>query len=140
VGDSEASIKYLAPYVFRVAISDHRIVKVENGRVFFRYRHQKSNRERTMALDALEFLRRFLQHVLPSGFMKVRYFGFMSPNAAVSLEEVRAKIELAYGFDVPVPQYEPKPKPGLICRGCGSLVRFLFLMLPPQRRPQEPSG
>lgn len=140
VGDSTASIKYLAPYVFRVAISDHRIVKVEQGTVFFRYRHAKSNRERTMALDALEFIRRFLQNVLPTGFMKVRYYGFLSPNSAVSLEEVRAKIELAYGFDVATPQYEPKPKPGLTCRGCGSLVRFQFLILPPQRSPPEPSG
>jgi len=70
VGNSEASIKYLAPYVFRVAISDHRIVKVGNGKVFFRYRKQKSYRERTMELDAMEFLRRFLQHVLPSGFIR----------------------------------------------------------------------
>lgn len=140
VGDSMASIKYLAPYVFRVAISDHRIVKVENGRVFFRYRKQKSNRERTMSLDAMEFIRRFLQHVLPSGFMKVRYYGFLSPNATVSLEEVRTKIELAYGFDTPANEREAKPKTILACRVCGNPVRYLFMTFPVRQWPQRPSG
>jgi len=130
VGKSEASIKYLAPYVFRVAISDHRIVKVENGRVFFRYKKQKSNRQRTMDLDAMEFLRRFLQHVLPTGFMKVRYYGFLSHSSTVSLEEVRAKIELAYGFEVTAPEAVAQPKPQATCCNCGSPLRYLFFMLP----------
>lgn len=140
VGASKASIKYLAPYVFRVAISDHRIVKEENGEVFFRYRKQKSNRERTIALGAMEFMRRFLQHVLPSGFMKVRYYGFLNPNAAVSLAEVRTKIELAYGSDAPEHKIEPKTKAVLTCRECGNLVRYLFVVLPGKRRPPGPSG
>ena len=69
IGAGEQSIKYLAPYVFKVAISNSRIVKVEDRRVFFKYRKNKSNRWRTMALDVMEFLRRFLQHVLPTGFI-----------------------------------------------------------------------
>ena len=140
VGKSEASIKYLAPYVFRVAISDSRVVKVENGRVFFRYKKHGSNRLRTMDLDAMEFIRRFLQHVLPTGFMKVRYYGFMNPNSSLSLEEVRTKIELAYGFDVPEGRAEMKGKPTLTCRDCGSLVRFLFVNLPTSRWIPGPSG
>ncbi|HKB35137.1 MAG TPA: transposase, partial [Gemmataceae bacterium] len=63
-GDGRQSLRYLAPYVFRVAIGDHRIVSCGDGRVTFRYRRVGSNRPRTMTLDALEFLRRFLQHVL----------------------------------------------------------------------------
>ncbi|KAF0216306.1 MAG: hypothetical protein FD174_3760 [Geobacteraceae bacterium] len=140
VGKSEASIKYLAPYVFRVAISDNRIVKVENGRVFFRYKKHGSNRLRTMDLEVMEFMRRFLQHVLPTGFMKVRYYGFMSPNSAIPLVEVKAKIELAYGFDVPEGSAETKQKPALTCRDCGSLVRFLFVNLPVNRWTRGPSG
>ncbi|MGB6012461.1 MAG: transposase [Desulfobacterales bacterium] len=69
IGAGEQSIKYFAPYVFKVAISNSRIVKIEDRRVFFRYRKNKSNRWRTMALDVMEFLRRFLQHVLPTGFI-----------------------------------------------------------------------
>jgi len=140
VGKSETSIKYLAPYVFRVAISDRRIVKVADGRVFFTYRKHGSNRLRTMDLDAMEFIRRFLQHVLPKGFMKVRYYGFMSPNAAMSLEEVKAKIELAYGFAVQKQPTEPKTKAVLTCRDCGSPIRYLFVTLPALRAATGPPG
>ena len=93
-----------------------------------------------MDLDAMEFLRRFLQHVLLSGFMKVRYYGFLSPNAAVSLQEVRTKIKLAYGFDVPEQEVERKSKATLTCRECGKLVRYLFVNLPAKRWPPGPSG
>jgi len=140
VGKSETSIKYLAPYVFRVAISDQRIMKVENSRVFFRYKKHGSNRLRTMDLEVMEFMRRFLQHVLPTGFMKVRYYGFMSPNSAVTLEEVRTKIELAYGFDVSEHETETKPKAVLTCRECGNAVRYLFVNLPTNRWARGPSG
>lgn len=140
VGKSETSIKYLAPYVFRVAISDRRIVKVADGRVFFTYKKHGSNRLRTMDLDALEFIRRFLQHVLPTGFMKVRYYGFMNPNAAVSLEEVKVKIQLAYGFVTPKQTTEPKAKTVLTCRDCGSPVRYLFATLPALKSATGPSG
>ena len=51
-----------------------------------------------MTLPIMEFMRRFLQHVLPRGFMKVRYYGFLSPSAAVPLEDVKARIEMASGF------------------------------------------
>jgi len=88
-GDGRQSLRYLAPYVFRVAIGDHRIVSCDDDRVTFTYRKVGSNRRRQMTLEAMEFLRRFLEHVLPSGFAKVRYYGFLSPAAAVSLELVR---------------------------------------------------
>jgi len=71
IGSSESGIKYLAPYVFKVAISDSRIVKVDGRDVFIRYKKTGSERWRTMKLDVMEFIRRFLQHVLPTGFMKV---------------------------------------------------------------------
>jgi hypothetical protein len=90
---SRPGIKYLEPYVFKVAISNHRIVKVENDRVFFRYKKTKSNRWRTMSLAVMEFMHRFLQHVLPSGFMKVRYYGFLSPGSSVDINDLSALIE-----------------------------------------------
>ncbi len=138
VGDAEGSIKYLAPYVFRVAISDSRIIKVENGKVFVRYKKQKSNRWRTLVLGAMEFLRRFLQHVLPTGFMKVRYYGFLSPTANVSLDEVRARIELAYGFTVTTPKTETEPLPPMSCKQCGFTLRYLFYVLPGHRLRKPP--
>ena len=95
IGRCEGSLKYLAPYVFKVAISDSRIVKVEGHRISFHYRKQKSSRWRTLELDVLEFIRRYLQHVLPTGFMKIRYYGFMSSGSGVTRGDVRAAIELS---------------------------------------------
>lgn len=133
VGDSEASLKYLAPYVFRVALSNSRIVKVENRVVCIRYKKSKSNRWRTLELDVMEFMRRFLQHVLPTGFMKVRYYGFLSPSCKVPLENIRMLIELAYGFEVTLTETEPLPPlPRPACRCCGGALKVLFVSLPYQ--------
>lgn len=130
VGSPEASIKYLTPYVFRVAIANSRIVKVENDRVFFRWRHKQSNRLRVMDLDALEFLRRFLQHVLPAGFMKVRYYGCLSPNFRMSRSELRCRVEMAFGFATVAPVAEPASIPPVICGHCGSTMAWYCSVLP----------
>jgi len=124
VPNAEASIHYLAPYVFKVAISDHRILKVEENAVSFSYKKPGSARLRTLTLDPLEFIRRFLQHVLPKGFMKVRYYGFLSPTAKVPLEDIKVLVELAHGFTVTVPEIELPPWPQPICRACGGRLRF----------------
>ncbi|HEX3446903.1 MAG TPA: transposase [Isosphaeraceae bacterium] len=98
VGDGRTSLQYLAPYVFRVAISDRRIVSCEDGRVTFSYRKSGSRRWRTMTVDATEFIRRFLQHVLPSGFPKVRHYGFLSGSSGASIAAIRWLIALFYGL------------------------------------------
>jgi hypothetical protein len=130
VGSSEASLKYLAPYVFRVAISNSRIVKVENRTVFIRYRKPHSNRLRTLALEVMEFIRRFLQHVLPTGFMKVRYYGFMNSNCGVSLDQISTLIELSHGFNVVLPKSDLEPWQPITCPTCGGTLRLLSLLLP----------
>jgi hypothetical protein len=132
VGQSQATIKYLAPYVFKVAISNSRIVKVEDHTVFFRYRKSHSNRWRAMALDALEFIRRFLQHVLPTGFMKVRHFGFLNPSCKVKLDTISALIELSYGFELDAPEVELAPWQPVTCSHCGGSLKL--------RRVLRPSG
>jgi hypothetical protein len=96
-GDGRASLHYLAPYVLRVAIGDHRIVSCDDGKVTFTYRRVGSNRPRRMTLDATEFVRRFLQHVLPTGFQKVRHYGFLSPNSGIALEAVRWLVTVFLG-------------------------------------------
>ena len=130
VGSSEASIKYLAPYVFRVAISNNRIVKVEDHKVFFRYKKTGSRRLRTMALPVMEFIRRFLQHVLPTGFMKVRHYGFLSPTSSVKLDEISTLIELSYGFNIQEPEMEITPAPYMACPHCWGMLKFR-LWIPP---------
>lgn len=72
-------LEYLGRYTHRVAISNNRIVSMKNGKVTFTYKDRKGNDEvKNMTLDADEFIRRFLLHVLPEGFMKIRYFGFLA--------------------------------------------------------------
>jgi hypothetical protein len=78
-GGPAVVLKYLARYTHRVAISNHRLVTLDAGRVTFRYTdYADSHKDKTMTLDAEEFLRRFVQHVLPAGFTKVRHYGLLS--------------------------------------------------------------
>ena len=72
-------LDYLGRYTHRVALSNDRILQVENGEVTLSYRDRKDgDRKKTMTLEAQEFIRRFLLHVLPDGFMRIRHFGFLA--------------------------------------------------------------
>ena len=126
VGTSAHSVKYLAPYVFKVAISNSRIIKVEDHKVLFKYKKPQSNRWRTMVLDVMEFMRRFLQHVLPTGFMKVRYYGFLSPGSSVPLKKISALIELSFGFKISKPENKIEPFDLPKCNQCGGELRYLL--------------
>jgi hypothetical protein len=128
VNSSEATLKYLAPYVFKVAISNSRIVALQDRTVLIRYRKPHSERPRILALDVMEFIRRFLQHVLPTGFMKIRYYGFMNPNCALPLERIRTLIELSYGFAIDLPVPEIKPPRRSTCPSCGGLLKFCAVL------------
>ena len=78
-GGPEQSLKYLARYTYRVAISNERIESLENGQITFRYKaYAHGHRWRRMTLMANEFLRRFMQHVLPRGFVRIRSFGLLA--------------------------------------------------------------
>lgn len=77
-GSPEQVLKYLARYTHRVAISNSRIVAMTDTHVTFRYRDRKRNASRTMTLTGSEFLRRFILHVLPKGYVRIRHFGFMA--------------------------------------------------------------
>ena len=78
-GSPQTVLDYLGRYTHRVALSNDRILNVQNGLVTFSYRDRKDrDRKKTMTLDAQEFIRRFLLHVLPDGFMRIRHFGFLA--------------------------------------------------------------
>jgi hypothetical protein len=89
VGNGDAALKYLAPYIFRVAISNRRLVNLQDGKVTFRYRPSGSRKYQNCTLPAEEFIRRFLQHVLPKGFVKVRYYGLFSSGNRPLLKRAR---------------------------------------------------
>jgi len=92
VGTGQEALKYLAPYVFRVAISNRNILALKNGHVTFRYRHSKTNATRTATLPVLNFISRFLQHVLPRGFQKVRTYGALHPKQRHLLHIVKEQL------------------------------------------------
>lgn len=77
-GKPEKVLEYLSRYVFRIAITDRRILEVKDGKVRFSWKDYRTSRFRQMKLDIDEFIRRFLLHTLPKGFFKVRYYGILS--------------------------------------------------------------
>jgi len=131
VGNGEAALKYLAPYLFRVAISDRNILSLRQGQVTFRYKDSKTNQLRTCTLDALEFIRRFLQHVLPKGLVKVRYFGFLSTKKRKFLEKVKELLGML--FD-PIKKIAEKASKPFCCPRCQKPMVFIG-ELPPRRGP-----
>jgi hypothetical protein len=78
-GGPEQVLKYLARYTHRIAISSRRLLSIDDQSVTFRYKdYARGNRPRTMTLDGREFLRRFLMHVVPRGFMRIRHYGLLA--------------------------------------------------------------
>lgn len=82
-------LRYLGRYVHRVAISNRRITTISQGRIGFGYKDSHTQKWRTTSLPPLEFMRRFLQHVLPPGFNKIRYYGLLSPANRPLLKRVQ---------------------------------------------------
>jgi hypothetical protein len=96
-GDAEEVIRYIGRYTHRVAISNQRIVEVDNDKVVFSYKDYKANAVvwRTMSLHAQEFIRRFLWHVLPKGFHKIRHYGFLANGRCkAKIGQIRSLLEV----------------------------------------------
>lgn len=94
IGRGAQAVRYLARYVYHVAITNHRLEKFEHGRVTFRYLHAATHETRHLTLPVDAFITRFLQHVLPRGFTKIRYYGLLSPTARGDLARARHLLEL----------------------------------------------
>jgi hypothetical protein len=94
-GGPEQVVRYLGRYTHRIAISNHRLVSFDGDRVTFRWRdYAHGNKQRLMTVSAAEFIRRFLVHVLPKGFVRIRHFGFMAnAQRAASLERCRQLLQ-----------------------------------------------
>jgi len=94
-GKPEKVLEYLSRYVFSIAITDRRIIEVKNGKVRFSWKDYRTGLFREMKLDIDEFIRRFLLHVLPKGFFKVRYYGiFSSRYRKQNIETAKQLLEL----------------------------------------------
>ena len=127
VGKGETALRYLAPYIFRVAISNRRILKCEWGQVTFSYRQSDTGKHRTMTLAAVEFIHRFLQHVLPRGFVKVRYYGFLAPCRRPQLATLRHLLWLVMRCFPPAKTTTAPAISAWVCRCpvCGQEMRRL---------------
>jgi hypothetical protein len=126
--NSRGVINYLAPYVFKTAITDSRIVGTANGKVTFTYVKSGSRRARKMTLDAKEFIRRYLMHVLPNGFMRIRRYGFMGSGCSVPHGELVSLVRMAQAFEAAPVEYTPGKKASFLCPRCGGrmVARRIF--------------
>ncbi len=125
-------LNYLARYIHRVAITNSRIVSIDNGKVTFRYKDSKSGAQtKTMTVSAEEFIRRFLQHVLPAGVHKVRYYGLWSSSNRKKLLEIQQTLtqsenDQPEGFEEDIDAEVSPPLEPRQCPHCqrGMLVRI----------------
>jgi hypothetical protein len=127
VGSGRRALKYLAPYIFRIALSNHRIIKVEDGYVTFSYRVGETGERRACRLEALAFLHRYLQHVLPKGFVKVRYYGLFRVGARRALRRLHGRLWLMASLarqEELEEEQEPKVEHEMRCPKCGALLRL----------------
>jgi hypothetical protein len=138
VDDGRTVLAYLAPYVHRVAISDHRIEQVDATSVTYQYKPKKSKSMLTRSVPGEQFVKSFAQHILPTGFRKVRYYGWMASNSKTKLEELRVIVWFALGWvywlaTAHAPQEKPKPFPQVHCAACGAEMKIIAISNQPVR-------
>ena len=135
-------LDYLGRYTHRVAIANGRLLDCQNGCVSFRWKdYRAQNKSKAMTLDANEFMRRFLMHVLPKGFRRIRHFGFLANSCCL---QKLARIRAALAVPNPEPRVKPKDyrercalltgKRPDICPCCGGRM----VDVDPRQRPSPP--
>jgi len=141
----KAVLEYLSRYTHRVAISNQRLVAFDERGVTFRwkdYRAKGRTRYKTMTLEAGEFMRRFLLHVLPGGFHRIRHYGLLAnPVRRANLAKVRELLDVVPEFNIPTQDAAVAARPAFVCRHCGApmivieiLERTAPIRAPPMRR------
>src|SRR5439155_9422332 len=126
VGCGAQAFRYLAPYILRVAISNNRLLRLEAGQVTFQHKDSATAQVKCSTVSAEEFIRRFLQHVLPDRFVKVRYYGLLSPGNRHLLN--RARQLLASTATPTPPALQPVIKPLPCAPRCPNCSRPLILV------------
>ena len=134
-GRGKQVLQYLSQYVYRTAISDKRIISEENGMMTFKYKPSEKNYYQTQTFTVLEFMRRFLQHVLPVGFQKIRYYGFMNAAAKSDWKKIREFFKMKENKV----SLEVEIKPPLVhyCPFCKSKMIHVASYLRKSRAPPE---
>ena len=125
VGSGQQAFQYLAPYIFRVALSNNRLCSLLDGQVTFAYKDSATDQLKYCTVSAQEFIRRFLQHVLPPRFIKVRYYGLLSPAHRPRLQKARQLLPATTSKLKPEALTIPEPRPPLSCPLCRSPLTLL---------------
>ena len=142
-GSGRQVLEYLGRYIFRIAITNSRLEQIQNGQVTFRYRDGRTQKLCRVTLAAGEFLGRFLQHVLPPGCVKVRYYGIWSNSSRRQLEQARALLDAPppdtanpLASRDPLPQSSPAAAPPApaCCPYCRIGKLIVIQVLLPQRK------
>jgi hypothetical protein len=140
-GGPEAVLAYLSRYTHQVAISNHRLVSADADTVAFRwkdYRIKRGDRQKVMRLATPEFTRRFLIHVLPDGFHRIRHYGLVASAARKrSIAKIRALLGVQHTEQTTKPDLEPSITPLTLrepCPCCGGEMRIIEIC----RRGQKP--
>jgi hypothetical protein len=138
-GSPKTVLDYLGRYTHRVALSNDRILQVENGEVTLSYRDRKDgDRKKTITLEAQEFIRRFLLHILPDGFMRIRHFGFLANR---SKKQALAQCRKLLKLDPALPEIPKQSAKDLLlklsgvdlsrCPSCQKGTMIVVAELPP---------
>jgi hypothetical protein len=135
VGSGEQAFKYLAPYIFRVAISNNRLRQLENGQVTFSFKESATDQLKHCTVTAQEFIRRFLQHVLPNRFIKVRYYGLLSPSNRQLLQQARQLLSATTSKLKSQNVKTTEPLAVLRCPHCRGPLTLLSPLAPRGRAP-----
>ncbi len=142
-GRGQKVLEYLGRYVFRVAITNSRLERIDDGQVTFRYRDNRSQEVRHVTVPGVEFIRRFLLHVLPRGCTKVRYYGIWSGSCRKSLDKAQTLLPASSpeaapekAADLPLKLVPPVRRMANRCPYCkvGNLIP-IQVVYPQRRRP-----
>lgn len=139
----QSVVEYLGRYTHKIAISNHRLLSLENQSVTFKYKNYKTGEfNRKLTLSDSEFLRRFSLHILPKGFTRIRHYGILSSrNKSVQINLIRAYFKLQPWCKVNISWEQiAKDKWGVIagvCKKCGGEMEVLAVIIPTRGPPEK---
>lgn len=130
VGDGRGALKYLAPYVHRVALSNNRVESMDATHVVYRCTPSGTQQTKRRRVTGQEFIRGFLQHVLPPNFHRIRYYGFLHSHSSLSMDYVRMLVWFYLGRTYVLtkrPLADTPPKRPLVCSECGGELHLVMI-------------
>jgi hypothetical protein len=142
-GGAEQALRYLGRYTHRVAISNHRLVAFVDDQVTFRWRDRAhNNQEKLLPLSLDEFLRRFLLHVLPKGFVRIRHFGFLANRRRATFlplcSQLLGAVQPSQTEPKTFPAQEPSPSSLWLCPKCGGKMVIIERLTAAQLQLRSP--